>query len=130
MFVAFAVAAGVMGYSDPKASLVFGGVAALLVLILALFHSLTVTVSRQEVRLHFGIGLIRKRFALSGIESVRTVRNHWYNGWGIRVIRKGWLYNVSGLDAVELRFHDGKVARIGTDEPVRLVRAIENAMGL
>jgi hypothetical protein len=129
-FVGFAVAGGVIGFSDTKALPVFGGIAALLVLVLALFHSLTVAVTREEVRLHFGIGLIRKRFALSDIESVSTVSNHWYNGWGIRAIRNGWLYNVSGFDAVELRFHSGRVARIGTDEPARLARAIESAAGL
>ena len=129
MFVVFAVAAGVMGISDSEALLVFVIVAASLALVLALFHSLTVTVSAEEVALQFGIGLIRKRFSLSDIERVSTVRNHWYNGWGIRLIRNGWLYNVSGFDAVELRFHNGKIARIGTDEPARLLRAITQAAG-
>jgi hypothetical protein len=45
------------------------------------------------------------------------VRNHWWNGFGIRM-RPGFrLYNVSGLDAVELRLKSGGVRRIGTNDP-------------
>ena len=46
------------------------------------------------------------------------------------VIRNGWLYNVSGFDAVELELASGKLCRIGTDEPGRLLHAIEQAAGL
>jgi hypothetical protein len=68
-----------------------------------LFSSLTVEVSGTEICWYFGPGLWHYRVALSDIEGVRIVRNTWLNGFGIRV-RPGWrLYNVSGLDAVELR---------------------------
>jgi hypothetical protein len=46
-----------------------------------------------------------------------VVRNHWWNGFGIRVAAGFRLYNVSGLDAVELRLKSGEVRRIGTDDP-------------
>jgi hypothetical protein len=60
-------------------------------------------VSGTEICWYFGPGLWHYRVALSDIEGVRIVRNTWLNGFGIRV-RPGWrLYNVSGLDAVELR---------------------------
>jgi hypothetical protein len=70
--------------------------------------------------LRFGIGVIRRRFPIAAIESARTVRNPWYCGWGIHRIRNGWLFNVSGFDAVELGMADGRRYRIGTDEPDRL----------
>ena len=38
--------------------------------------------------------------------------------------RNGWLFNVSGLQAVEIFLRSGKKYRIGTDEPERLVEAI------
>jgi len=50
------------------------------------------------------------------VTAVRQVRNHWYYGFGIRKVPNGWMYNVSGLDAVELHLTSGKVFRIGTDD--------------
>jgi hypothetical protein len=37
-------------------------------------------------------------------------------GWGIRALHKGWLWNIAGLDAVELELKTGRVFRIGTDD--------------
>jgi len=90
------------------------------VFILFLFFSLTVEIDEQFISIKFGIGLINKKFKLSGIDSCRTVKNHWYNGWGIRLIPGGWLYNVSGYSAIELTMKNGKKHRIGTDEPEKL----------
>jgi hypothetical protein len=92
----------------------------LLLACLGLFHSLTIEVDEESVALRFGIGVIRRRFPIAAIESARTVRNPWYCGWGIHRIRNGWLFNVSGFDAVELGMADGRRYRIGTDEPDRL----------
>jgi hypothetical protein len=47
---------------------------------------------------------------------------------GIRKIPGGWLYNISGADAVELTLKGGKRCRIGTDVPEELERAIEPAL--
>ena len=90
-----------------------------------LFSSLTVEVSGTEICWYFGPGLWHYRVALSDIEGVRIVRNTWLNGFGIRV-RPGWrLYNVSGLDAVELRLKTGDIRRIGTDDPRGLAAALK-----
>lgn len=92
-----------------------------------LFSSLTVSVDSQALRWHFGPGFWRKRVPLAEIAGVEAVRNRWWYGWGIRAIPEGWLYNVSGLDAVEIGLTNGRRIRIGTDEPARLVEAIEAA---
>ena len=55
------------------------------------------------------------------------MRNLWYYGWGIRYTPHGWLFNVSGLDAVELELKNGRTWRVGTDEPVELLAAIQAA---
>lgn len=125
ILVACLVLAAAFGAQDPKALWVFLGISLSLLLGLSLFHSLSVQVDRKSISLRFGIGLIRKTFDVSRVQEARIVRNHWYNGWGIRIIRGGWLYNVSGFDAVEVTFSNGKVCRIGTDEPKRLLRAIQ-----
>ena len=96
---------------------------------LPLLHSLTVCVNQDVIRLRFGIGLIRKRFHTKEIQTAFTVRNRWYNGFGIRKIWGGWLYNVSGWDAVEIQLWNGRRNRIGTDEPEALLAAIESVIG-
>jgi hypothetical protein len=103
--------------------------AALIVLVAVamLFSSLTVEVSGDEVRWHFGPGLWRYRLALDQIEAVGVVRNNWWNGLGIRM-RPGFrLYNVSGLDAVELRLKSGEIRRIGSDDAERLAAALKSS---
>ncbi len=96
--------------------------------VLALFYNLTVEIDAEYLRISFGIGLIRKRFPLDQIDSCLPVRNSWIYGWGIRLTHRGWLYNVSGLDAVELKMKSGKTCRIGTDEPEVLAAALRERL--
>jgi hypothetical protein len=103
------------------------GVLAFLLLLTVLFHSLTVEVTSAEIRIRFGPGPIRKSFPLIEIIEARAVRNSWWYGWGIRLTPHGWLFNVSGLDAVELRMTDERKYRIGTDEPRALLQVIAQA---
>ncbi len=99
-------------------------VGALVVAVAALFSRLTVTVDADEVRVAFGPGWPRRTVAVADIVDARPVRNHWYHGWGIRKIARGWMFNVWGLDAVELQLASGRLFRIGTDEPAELTAAI------
>jgi len=90
-----------------------------------LFSSLTVEVRAGEVCWYFGPGLWRYRLALADVDRVAPVRNSWANGFGIRM-RPGFrLYNVSGLDAVELYLKSGEVRRLGTDDPQGLAAALK-----
>ena len=93
-----------------------------------LFDSLTVRVSHDLVEISFGIGIIRKQFDVGNIRRARVVKNKWYYGWGIRLTPHGWLYNVSGLDAVEILMDNGKQYRIGTDQPNELENAISTVI--
>jgi hypothetical protein len=90
------------------------------------FRSLTVEVDDNEIRLQFGDGPIRKNFLLSDVTSVETTRTSPLSGWGMRFIGKGWLYNIYGLDAVEVTLAGGKRVLIGTDEPETLAAAIND----
>ncbi len=94
-----------------------------------LFSSLTVEVGDNELRWYFGPGFWSYRLALVEIASVEAVRNHWWNGWGIRIGPRFRLYNVSGLDAVELRLKSGAIRRIGTDDPRGFLDALRTATG-
>ena len=99
---------------------------ALIIFLLASFTTLTVKIDDTYLRIKFGYGIFRKKFKLSQITEVKTVKNHWYYGWGIRF----WfwprmvIYNVSGFDAVEIKMN-GKTYRIGTDEPNKLEQALQ-----
>jgi hypothetical protein len=104
------------------------GLALILGIVLALCHSLTVRVSRSEIALSFGVGLIRKQFPIGDISSASIVQNRWYNGFGIRKIRGGWLYNVSGFDAIEIQLKNERKYRIGTNQPKELLAAVESAL--
>ena len=99
---------------------------ALLIVMAWLFSSLTIIVEPGELSWYFGPGLWRYRIARSTIQSAAIVQNHWWNGFGIRM-RPGWrLYNVSGVDAVELRLQSGDVIRLGTDDPRGLEAALDS----
>jgi len=109
-------------------SALLGSTALFLAIVLALFASLTVEIDAEHLRIRFGIGLIRKHFPLDQIDTGRPVNNPWIYGWGIRLTPHGWLYNVSGREAVELKMKSGKTCRIGTDEPEVLAAALQEAL--
>jgi hypothetical protein len=73
-----------------------------------------------------GMGLIKKTYPLSEIKSCTSIKNNIINGWGIRRILGGWLYNVSGFQAIELQFkNENKIIRIGTDKPNEVVEEVK-----
>ncbi len=89
-----------------------------------LVSSMTTEVDARGVRCRFGLGLIRRTIALDEIAEVSIVRPHWMYGWGLRLVPGGWLWRVSGLNAVQLRLRSGKLFQIGTDDAEGLSRAI------
>ncbi|MFC2009145.1 hypothetical protein ACFLUT_03730 [Chloroflexota bacterium] len=102
----------------------------LLIAAMIVYSSLTVTISDDTLEVRYGPGLIRRQYQLADVVSSRAVRNPFHYGWGTRLTPHGWLYNVSGFDAVEVEFRTGKKVRIGTDEPQTLDAAIQEAVRL
>jgi hypothetical protein len=98
---------------------------AFIVLCLMVFSRLTVEVDDQVIDLKFGMGVIRKRFPLKDVKAHRVVRNPWYYSWGIHVIPNGWIFNVSGLEAVELQMKNNRRYRVGTDDVEGLMNAVK-----
>ncbi|MCV6626919.1 MAG: helix-turn-helix domain-containing protein [Cellvibrionaceae bacterium] len=93
-----------------------------------LFFSLTVQVSETEISWYFGPRFWRKQLPLSEVLGAKVVKNPWLAGWGIRMLGNGFLYNVSGIMAVELQLKSGAVVRLGSDEPNYLQQAISAAI--
>ena len=92
--------------------------------VVLMFSRMEVTVNAGQVAATFLFGRPRREFKFEDVTAVRQVRNRWIQGWGIRKISGGWMYNVWGLDAVELELSSGKVFRIGTNDPGNLFAAL------
>ena len=88
---------------------------------------LTVAVDETSVTAAFGWGWPRRRIRLDTIVGAAQVRNSWWHGWGVRKVRRGWMFNNAGRDAIELTLRTGKVFRVGTDQPTELLAAVEHA---
>ncbi len=109
----------------------FGALAAIIALsvlpVTFSFMTLTVVVDETHIALRFGYGIVRKRFALADVTGCAPVRTTYLDGIGIRMMNRGWLYNVTTGSAIELTLVGGKRVWIGTDQPDQLLAAIEAA---
>jgi Zn-dependent protease with chaperone function len=126
LIIAFVVSIIAVTLAGAAAVLTLAVSGLLILLIGWIFGSLKVAVAGGDLSWWFGPGFWKKRVAIDEIEVCEAVRNRWWWGWGIRYYVKGWLYNVSRLDAVEITLKTGKRIRIGTDEPEALVAAIRS----
>ena len=88
-----------------------------------IFGSLTVKVTDATVQWYFGPGFWKKSIARDQIMAANPIRTKWWYGFGIRLSPHGWLYNVQGLDAVQID-HAGRSTLIGTDDPNGLANAL------
>ena len=98
-------------------------VSIILLVCLVLFYKLRITIEAS-----FGPGIIRKRVRLAEIVGCEPIRVRWWYGWGIHLTPFGWLYNVSGLDAVGITLRAGRKFALGTDDPHGLTAAIRDAI--
>lgn len=94
-----------------------------------LFYGLKTTINKKIIKLKYGIGLITIKIHLDKIKSTKVVRNRWYYGLGIKIIPNGMLYNVHGLNAVELTFnHKSRIVRIGAQDSKQLKMEIDKRL--
>jgi len=117
---------------DSGTNFAFTALMVLILLVLASFITLTVSIDETYLRIKFGYGIFNKKFLLKEIVSAKIVKNHWYYGWGVRV----WfwpymrIYNVSGFKALEIAMRNGRIYRLGTDVPDQLEAAIRQAINI
>ena len=114
------------GTSD-DVRIILSVVAAILLVTSVAFSTLTVEVTDREVKWRFTL-LVRRSLPLADIATAKPIETTLIDGIGIHWTRGGWLYNVSGRGAVELRTRDGRTVRIGSPEPAALAAAIERAL--
>lgn len=102
-------------------------IASILIISQLLFFQMSTSVGNEKIKISYGIGLIKKSINLDTIEQIDIVRNKWYYGIGIRILTNGWLYNIQGLDAIELKLKkSNSIIRIGTADSNKLKREIES----
>ena len=110
----------------PAAVLVVG---AIVTAALALLWSrLTIRVDGHRLHWSFGLGWPRYSVLLADIASFEVTRTTFWQGWGIRRMRHGWLYSIAGSDAVLVKRKDGRELQLGTDEPRQLKSALERSI--
>ena len=120
----FIAITGIFSQGGPGSFLV----AEVILLICAvLFCKLTIKIENETLEWSFGIGLIRKQVPIVEIAACEPIRIPWWHGWGIHLTPYGWLYNVSGLDAVAIKLRDGRKFALGTDDPQGLGNAIRRS---
>lgn len=99
-------------------------VSIILPICLVLFYKLRITIEDDTLCASFGIGIIRKRVPVADIAACEPIRIKWWYGWGIHLTPYGWIYNVSGFDAVAITLRDGRKFALGTDDPYGVGDAI------
>ena len=116
---------GFSGLSHREIPLV---VSIILLVCLVLFYKLRITIEDETLCASFGPGIIRKKVRLADIVACEPIRIRWWYGWGIHLTPFGWLYNVSGLDAVAITLRAGRKFALGTDDPHGLLAALRAAI--
>jgi hypothetical protein len=83
------------------------------------FRQLTVSDEHDGLLISFGpLPLFRRRILYANIQSVERSRTTFLEGWGIHLSPGGgWVWNLWGLDCVDVYFKNGRRLRIGTDDP-------------
>jgi hypothetical protein len=117
-----------MGLVGTAPRLALQTVALVLVAAAIAFSYQTIEVTDTEVVSRFALGMMPKRIPLTDIVRVEFAPSTWYEGWGIRLTSRGWLYNVSGFGAVEFTMRDGNRMRFGTDDSSNLISAVEQSI--
>jgi hypothetical protein len=130
LFLLFVVLTIKSALANSPELVVLGIVSITFLLCLLTFYKLTITVDNTHVSFKMGIGLFSKSYKIADLRSCTPVTNSAIYGIGIRMLPGGWLYNVSGLKAIELRFkHKTSVVRIGTNKPDEISEIIQSLIG-
>jgi hypothetical protein len=102
--------------------------AAAIAVLIAMFSSMTVEITDDTLSWFFGPRFWKKTISLAQIEDATPIQTKWYWGYGVKFFGPDrWLYNVSGLEAVEIKLKMGGWVRIGTDDATGLLQALKPA---
>jgi hypothetical protein len=97
----------------------------ILLICAVIFSKLTIRIDSETLTACLAMHIVCKKVPLAEIANCEPIRIRWWYGWGIHLTPYGWLYNVSGLDAVTIILRDGRKFALGTDDPQGLLEAIQ-----
>jgi hypothetical protein len=118
------IATGAIFQVSPAQEISFA-ISILLLITIPAFFKLTITIDNKTLCALFGVGIVRKQVSVGEIAGCEPIQIRWWYGWGIHLTPYGWLYNVSGWDAVAIQLRCGRKLALGTDDPQGLAAAIE-----
>lgn len=125
-FAAVFALTAVLDGDEPAVLVTMGAATVAILAVVWAFNRLRVTVDATRVTVRFGLGWPSRAFPLEEVTAFRPVRNKWWYGLGIRMLPGGvWMFNLWGLDAVDLELESGKRFRIGTDDVEGLIATLE-----
>lgn len=94
------------------------------------FYKMTITIDETSLSFRLGIGLIRKSYLLSDIQSCTPMKNPFLAGIGVHMTSGGWLYNVAGSHSIQIRFKaNTNVVMLGTDKPDEIASEVTSRIG-
>ncbi|MGH7328651.1 MAG: hypothetical protein ACREJX_09910 [Polyangiaceae bacterium] len=97
----------------------------IIALIIVTFATLTVRVTNTTLEWHMTLWPMGVRVPIAEIESATPIKTPV--SWGIYPTRDGWLWNVTGNNAIAIKLHDGKRYAVGVPEHESVMRAIAKA---
>jgi hypothetical protein len=107
--------------------LLYAGLSTLMLACILFTYKIVIEIDEHQISFKFGIGLFKRTYQMIDLTSCSSIRCSLLNGFGIRRIANGWLYNMSGLDAIELRFNDKKsIIQIGTKNSEEIAIIVTN----
>ncbi len=110
-----------VGQQVPIVFWICAAAAVICLLLAAAFAQLTIRDEGEHLALRYGpLPLVSKRFRYDQITAAAPSRTTWTDGWGIHYTPgRGWVYNLSGYDCVEIHYRQ-KPVRLGSDDVERL----------
>jgi hypothetical protein len=100
------------------------GLFAVVAAVAFLFGALEVSVDDTEIRIVFGVGIVRKTIRLADVVRCDVVPVKVLWGTGVHWTPSGWLYNVGGGAGVRVELARERAAVIGSDDAGGLAAAI------
>ena len=124
--IVIAITSFVLSGTDQEFTAIAIVMIAMFAILTLLFGTLETIVTAEEIKIKFGIGLIKKTIPRKSIQGMKVVKNKFIYGWGIRFTPHGWLWNIAGYDAVEFEIKDSKRKfRLGCKDPKELIQEIK-----
>ena len=111
---------------DPTLAALVLGIPGLVALGAFIFSTMTIQVTSAEVRWWFGFGWPDGRIERADLVAEEITNPGMFNGIGIHLTFRGWLWNVSLGSAVALHRNGKLDTMLGTDDPNGLLAALGN----